>query len=214
MPAAILLANGVPPSPGLLTAALADAALFVCADGGANAARAMGLVPRAIVGDLDSIEPATRQHFEALNVDIVRDADTERTDLDKAIRYVRSRGGVDRIRVFGATAGRLDHVVGHLGLLYRYPEGPRLTLEDDELCAFVAGGEVRLDYPAGTRVSFFGVGGEARGVTTENLTYPLATPNVVMGGQDSISNEVLAAPAWVRIAAGRALFLISRKPLP
>jgi thiamine pyrophosphokinase len=214
MRTAVLLANGVPPSLGLLSGALEAAELFVCADGGANAARAMGLVPRAIVGDMDSVAAATQRHFARLQVEFLPDPDTERTDLDKAIRYLRQRGGLDRIRIFGATAGRLDHVVGHLGLLFRYPDDPALILEDDELSAFVAGGEVRLDYPAGTRVSFFGVGGPVHGVSTENLRYPLATPELRMGGQDSISNEVQAAPAWVRIAGGQALFLIGRKPMP
>src|SRR3972149_4447519 len=90
MTRAVVLANGVPPTAEALRQELASSSLFVCADGGANAARSHGLRPSAIVGDFDSATAETLAHFK--DVEHVRDGDTERTDTEKAIDYVLSHG--------------------------------------------------------------------------------------------------------------------------
>ncbi|HEY7727573.1 MAG TPA: thiamine diphosphokinase [Candidatus Eisenbacteria bacterium] len=210
MPRAVILANGVPPSLESLRRALADAALFVCADGGANAAREFGLVPDAIVGDLDSISAASLAHFQG--VPIVHIAEQDRTDAEKAVEFALSRGSFEEITLFGATAGRLDHVIGHVALLRRFEGRTRLVLEDEHARAFLARGDVRLDLPAGTVVSFFALAGPAEGVTTENLRYPLVDRTLVFGGLDSVSNVVEREPAWIRIRKGEVVVFAVRRP--
>jgi thiamine pyrophosphokinase len=37
--------------------------LIICADGGANYAHEMGLIPAYIVGDMDSIRPEVKEFF-------------------------------------------------------------------------------------------------------------------------------------------------------
>lgn len=210
MPIAVILANGTPPSLATLTRHLSAASLFVCADGGANAARLHGLKPHAIVGDLDSATPETLAHFA--DVPRVRDDDTERPDSEKAVRYVLERGPFDEIVLLGASAGRLDHVIGHVSLLRRYAERAPLVLEDDHSRAWIASGAVTLDYPAGTVVSFFGVGTPAEGVTTENLRYALRDRRLELGEQDSLSNVIVARPARITIGAGRLLVFVVSRP--
>jgi thiamine pyrophosphokinase len=210
MPNAIILANGLPPSPETLRRALDAADLFVCADGGANVARRHGLQPHAIVGDLDSADPETLRHYA--RVEIVRDTDTERTDTEKALDYVLARGPFDRVLLLGASAGRIDHVLGHLSLLRRHRGRGQVMMEDDFARAWVAGGSVTLDDPVGTVVSFFAVGDAAEGVTTVNLRYPLRDRRLELGAQDSISNVVEAVPARVEIARGELLFVVVKKP--
>jgi thiamine pyrophosphokinase len=209
---AVILANGVPPSRETLERAVQSAACFVCADGGANVARAWGLKPEAIVGDLDSATPETLSAFTAGGVRVMRDPDTERTDTEKAIQYVLSGRAYDEIVVFGATAGRLDHVVGHLSLLKKFAHHARIVLEDDHGRAWLASGNVKLDYPPQTIVSFFAVGEPAEGVTTENLSYPLTDRRLGMGALDSISNMVTARPAQIRIRKGDLLVVVIHRP--
>jgi thiamine pyrophosphokinase len=207
---AVVLTHGVPPSRETLARALERADLFVCADGAADNARAYGFEPAVIIGDLDSV---TRETLDASpNVRVVQDGDTERTDTEKAIRHVLARGGFTEIRLLGASADRLDHVVGHLSLLLRYSDRARIVLEDDRGRAWIAGGTVPLDEPPGTVVSFFAVGQPADGVTTRGLRYALAGTRLELGVQDSISNVVDDRPASVSIARGRLLFLVVTRP--
>ena len=140
MSVAVVLTHGVPPSPETLARVLDGATVFVCADGAADHARAYGVEPEAIIGDMDSISDETLAHFSKAR--ILKDLGTERTDTEKAIEYVLARGGIDEIILLGATADRLDHVVGHLSLLLRYADKVRLVIEDDRCRAWIGKGTV------------------------------------------------------------------------
>ncbi len=210
MPNAVILANGKPPDPAALRRAVAACRLFVCADGGANVARDYGLVPDAIVGDLDSISAESLAHFQG--VPIIHDPDVERPDTEKAIEYALTRQPFEEITLFGATAGRLDHVIGHIALLRKFERRTRVVLEDLHGRTFLARGDTRLDVPPGTTVSFFALAGPAEGVTTQNLRYPLREQTLELGARDSLSNVVEAAPAWIRIRRGELVVVTVTRP--
>ena len=209
---AMILANGIPPSRTTLERAAGGADLFVCADGGAEAARRVGLMPEAVIGDMDSISAETLEHFRAAGARIVRDADNERTDTEKAIEYVLGRGPVDEIAIYGGSADRLDHVVGHLSLLHKYAGRANLILEDDDASTWLASGDVTLDHPEGTVVSFFAVDGPVEAVTTENLRYPLTGTTLRLGSQDSVSNVIAKRPARIRFGSGRLVVVVLKRP--
>lgn len=213
MPNAVILANGTPPSRATLKDALRRATLFVCADGGSDTARRYGEIPNAIVGDLDSISEESRSVFR--DISIVSNADTESTDSEKAIEWILARGAFDEITLLGASAGRLDHVLGHLSLLHRYRGRVRLVLEDDHMRAWLTSShEERIDAPMGATVSFFAVGAPAEGVTTRNLRYPLVNRRLALGVQDSVSNVVDATPATIRIDQGTLVIVLLQEPAP
>ncbi len=207
---AVILANGTPPAADILKHALARSQLFLCADGGANTARALGARPAAIIGDFDSATPETLAHFTGVKQ--VRDEDLNRTDTEKAIEYAMAQGTFDEITLLGATSGRLDHVLGHVGLLRKYLGRARLVMESDDGRAYVASGDVALQCPRGTVVSFFAVGAPVEHVTTENLRFPLRDRTLDLGTQDSISNVVDRTPAWIRFARGSLLVMEVRNP--
>ena len=209
MPNAVILANGFPPSRETLARALARSSLFVCSDGGANIARDLGVTPHAIVGDLDSVTTETLAHFH--DVPVVRDQDTERTDTEKALEWVLAQGIFEVVTLLGASAGRLDHVMGHVSLLRRYQQRTQLIMEDDVERAWLASGTAAIEERPGTVVSFFAVGGAAEGVTTDNLQYRLRDSRLEMGIQDSVSNVVVANPASIRIARGELLVIVVLK---
>ncbi|KAJ5176535.1 uncharacterized protein N7482_002412 [Penicillium canariense] len=74
----------------------AYASYIICADGGAN--RLYDMVknhgnesielPDRIVGDLDSLRPSVRQHYEKLGVPVVKDPDQYSTDFTKCLKYL------------------------------------------------------------------------------------------------------------------------------
>jgi len=212
MSIAVILANGIPPGRETLVSALDGASLFVCADGGVNTAVQYKLrAPDAIIGDLDSADPAALRHFGGAKP--VQDTDPETNDAEKAVAWVLARPQIpDEIRIFGATAGRLDHVLGSLSLLRRYRDRARIVLEDDAIRAWLASGVATIDEPPGTVVSFFAVGEPAENVTTENLKYRLRDCRIELGAQDSLSNVVEARPARVTIGRGHLVFIVVKRP--
>ncbi|GAD97259.1 thiamine pyrophosphokinase, putative [Paecilomyces variotii No. 5] len=80
-------------------AALKKHACFtVCADGGANRYydlmksqdKETSDLPSAILGDLDSILPSVRKHYDSLGVEIIHDPDQYSTDFTKCLKYLRA----------------------------------------------------------------------------------------------------------------------------
>lgn len=64
---------------------LARYTTVVALDGGANHCRRMGVTPDSIIGDRDSMTPATQRFFSA--VPTLFEPDQNTTDLQKALRY-------------------------------------------------------------------------------------------------------------------------------
>lgn len=207
---AVILANGAPPSHEALQRALERSELFICADGGANTARALGVHPAAIIGDFDSITPETLEHFS--DVPLIRDPGQDRTDTEKAIDYVLTRGRFQEITLLGASSGRLDHEMEHVGLMRRYLHRVRIVVESGFGRAYAADKDVKLNCHPGTVVSFFAVGAPVPGVTTVHLRYALENRKMELGIQDSISNVVDATPAWIRFKKGTLLVVETTIP--
>ncbi|KAJ5775879.1 uncharacterized protein N7511_000890 [Penicillium nucicola] len=74
------------------------ASYIICADGGANRLYDMMKLngkestdpPNAIIGDLDSIRPSVREHYEKLGVSVMEDPDQYSTDFTKCLKYLNA----------------------------------------------------------------------------------------------------------------------------
>ncbi|KAK2790250.1 hypothetical protein FQN53_000016 [Emmonsiellopsis sp. PD_33] len=94
-PFALLVLNH-PINPNAYEILKKHASFTICADGGANRfyklmqkwGKADVELPNAIVGDLDSITPSVRKHYEDLHVPVIHDPDQESTDFTKCLHYL------------------------------------------------------------------------------------------------------------------------------
>ncbi|MEC7763914.1 MAG: thiamine diphosphokinase [Pseudomonadota bacterium] len=120
---------------------------LVCCDGAAGRALALGHMPDAVIGDLDSLDPEARAQLDPARVHFVDDQDT--TDFDKALL------AIDAPLILGAgfMGKRLDHELACYNALVRWSR--RCILVGDHDICFHAPRSVRLDLPEGTRVSVF-----------------------------------------------------------
>jgi thiamine pyrophosphokinase len=187
---------------------LADADLIVAADGGAGWLVARGVTPHVVVGDLDSIEASLLRALEADGVTIERHpADKDQSDAQLAVaRAVAS--GARRVIVLGALGGqRLDHELSNL-LMLTDPAWSsvdlRIVRDDTSVRALSDGGRLVLDGASGDIVTLLPIG-DADGVTTDGLAYPLAGDTLRMGQSRGLSNVIATTPASVRLQAGTLL---------
>lgn len=121
----------------------------VCADGGARHADRLGLEPDFVVGDMDSAPPRPRRWKRAV---YVRDADPERSDLDKALGFARGLGAREAL-VAGVLGGGLDHELVNLAALEESARGLLLTVIDGGRARLLGPGRHALPYKRGTRFS-------------------------------------------------------------
>ncbi len=188
---------------------LNDAATVIAADGGAESLVAAARHVDRLVGDLDSIDPDVVERLAAGGTDIERHpSDKEASDTELAVRSALAAGAT-RVVLLGAVGGnRLDHELANLLLLadpavagidIRTVHGPSVVRP------LRSGGRIQLEGRVGDLVTLLPIGGDANGVTTRGLRWPLEAATLRLGGSRGLSNEITEAGAWVGLERGTLL---------
>jgi len=215
----VVLADGVAGSREALDEAwpgwLAPGAIVIAADGGARHAAGLGLSIDRWVGDGDSLGEAGVAELVAagIPVDLVR-PDKDESDTELAVRAALDRSP-SSIVIVGALGGpRLDHALANLTLL-SMPElaavDVRLVGVDARVRSLGAPGSdsgprtVELSGRIGDLVTLLPIGGDATGVTTDGLAYPLRDEPLLEGLTRGLSNRRSSPVARVTLRSGRLL---------
>ena len=190
--------------------AIDGADLVVAADAGALVVERWGHLPRAIVGDLDSLGEDAARSFADRGVEIHRaPVDKDETDLELAVAYARARGA-DEIVVLGALSGRRsDYDVVNPLLLAGWPPRTRLVRGGTTMRALRGGESCALDGAVGDRVTLVAASA-ATIVATEGLRWPLRDEELALGTGRGVSNEITHRGARVRCTAGVVLVIEQR----
>lgn len=206
---ALVFANGELIDGPAVQAALHPPAdpLIIAADGGARLALECGLIPQVVVGDMDSLMPSELKVLEARGAVIERySVHKNETDLELALLAAVARQ-VQEIRIFGSLGNRIDQEIANIYLLML----PALAGFDVRIVSgaqtlwLIGPGRHVLHGAAGDTVSLLPIGGDAVGVVTEELFYPLRAETLFMGPARGVSNVMNGAEAWVTLAEGHLL---------
>ncbi|HSW53541.1 MAG TPA: thiamine diphosphokinase, partial [Ignavibacteriaceae bacterium] len=115
----IILANSKPPKKGVITFFQRRGyEKLICADGGANSALKMKLIPDVIIGDLDSISSEAFKEYKSVSK-VIRLKRQNDTDVEKCLKYAISHN-YDEALLVGATGNRLDHTFCNLGIVLKF----------------------------------------------------------------------------------------------
>lgn len=187
----------------------ADADLLIAADGGARLCSRWGLLPQLVVGDLDSLGADRADELARDGARVVaHPADKDESDTEIAVRAALD-AGADDIVVLAALGGdRLDHELANV-LLVAAPElRGRLRLVRGSTTVRALYGPVRLELSGspGDIVTLLPLG-DATGITTEGLRYPLRQGSLRAGAARGLSNVVVRAGASVALDAGALIVL-------
>jgi thiamine pyrophosphokinase len=186
----------------------------IAADGGAVALERWGITPHLVVGDLDSLgfEKADELGRRGTKV-IPFPAEKDQSDLELAVRYALETGADDVVLV-GVFGGRIDHLLANATLLadpaYR-GRGVRAVHGGTHVRTVYAGEQVSIASPVGTTVTLLPVRGDATGVRTRGLRYPLTAETLHFGRSRGLSNVVSSHPASVSIEQGELLLIENRE---
>jgi thiamine pyrophosphokinase len=211
---AVIFANGELRDPQAALAALEPDDRVIAADGGMRHLRDLGLTPEWIIGDLDSLASIDLEPLEAAGVEILRyPRRKDQTDLELAMLHAVNIGA-DSIVVFGAFGARWDHTLANL-LLSLHPEMENVSCAfvDGGQRVFVARGATRIEGTPGNVVSLIPVGGDAEGVTTSGLEYPLKDGRLTLGSTLGVSNVLIQTPATLDVRQGQLLVFVSRESI-
>jgi thiamine pyrophosphokinase len=233
----VIIANGEPPTKNDISRWLRESDAIICADGGARAALALGLQPNHVIGDFDSLYDDEVTELERCGAQLHRHPTRkDETDLELALLFAVRASATENtenteityessvlsvssvaesIVVLGAMGGRLDHELANMlllampalkGLRVIIAHGcERMFLIDarDEPC------NAALDAATGDTVSLLPFGGDAHGITTNGLEYPLRDESLFVGPARGVSNVIVAQDASVALTQGMLLCVIT-----
>lgn len=209
------MANGVAPDEAIvrrwLQPEVGTRVRLICADGGARVALAMGLKPDVVVGDLDSVDEFMQRRLQELGCRLVAyPAAKDWTDLELALKLAVEEGATE-IVVLGALGGRLDQELANV-LLLLLPELAKIPtrIVDDRQEMFVARGQAEIIGQPGDIVSLIPLGGDAQGITTQGLMYPLRDEPLMSGPARGVSNVMTQPAAHVYVQSGTLLIVHAR----
>jgi thiamine pyrophosphokinase len=184
---------------------------LIAADGGTLHLKRMNLIPRVLIGDLDSVEADEITRLDAAGVEIIRyPVEKDETDLELALLYAL-KYGYAQIMICAALGGRLDQTLGNLSLLaYPGTENRRVWLDDGMEAVYLIRREITLTGKPGDTLSLIPWYGPACGVTTRGLRYPLEYETLYPEHTRGISNEFVEDQISVSITGGILLCVHTR----
>ena len=197
-----LVITGGPVPRNLGTLPAADMA--IAADMGFDNARDLGIHVDLLVGDLDSASPGAAHQAQAVGRHPV---DKDETDLELALAAALN-AGMESVTVIGTIGGRVDHALGNLLVVAadRWAD-LRIHLRIDGTRAWVVRDRVEVHGTVDDLVSLLAVGGQATGVTTTGLAWPLSNGVLEPGAGLGLSNRLASPTATVEVGTGTVLVI-------
>ncbi len=189
--------------------------LVIAADGGSYHCERLGIRPQVIIGDFDSLEASDLQAMEMAGVKTIRyPTRKDYTDMELALLYARDQG-IQEIQVYGALGQRWDQTLANL-LLPASEEFDsvqiRLIDHHQEITLLRSGHSLGLSGQPGDTVSLVPLMGDAQGITTQGLEYPLQDETLYFGSTRGISNVLLGESARVSLREGLLLCITIHDP--
>ena len=198
----LLLLNGELREPRLVARLARKADLILCADGGARHAKTLGIIPDFVVGDMDSLP---RPLPKAWSPTVYRrDTDENRSDLDKALDFLKALGRV-RVFVAGALGGGLDHELVNLAVLEKRAAGCDLVVIGGGAARLLGPGCRRLDLKKGDRFSLLAA--PSARVSLTGARYPLQRARLFRGSSRGLGNRSLGRTV-IHVSQGRVWFVV------
>lgn len=185
---------------------------IVCADGGANHSYNMGIIPDYIIGDLDSIYSEIIEFYKLKDVKFEKfPSKKDETDTEICV-YLASKLNAKEIDFIGALGGRLDHMIANINLLYYVRNKGIYTkiISEYEDIHIAINEEITINGNIGDTISVIPLNGDAKGVTLENLEYPLNNYDMKFYLPLGISNVMLDEKCSVKVEQG-SLIIIKNK---
>ena len=197
-----VVAGGPAPDPAALDG-LPQPVAVIAADSGLEHALGLGLPVDLVVGDMDSVDSGVLAAAEATGTVVERHpAAKDATDLELALEHALTHRP-DRVVVVGGRGGRFDHMLAGIALLAS-DRWASTTVEArlDWARLTVVRRATELHGAPDDLVTLLPLLGDAHGVTTDGLRYPLQNEDLPAGTTRGVSNVLLGTSARVTLESG------------
>lgn len=177
---------------------------IIAADGGYRLVDNKPVV--AVIGDFDTLS------YIPNNVHTISyPADKDKTDGELGLDFIKNTGG-KRVTIYGATGGKIEHVLGNINLL-AYADSIGLVAKavskDNEI--YFVNDSLSIETDKGNALSVFPFGGEVEFDSSSGLKYSLDGLKILPHSSLGISNGVTVGKVEITVKKGSAIVVISKK---
>jgi len=209
----IVFANGNLHHPETVLEIIQEGDIFIAADGGARHCLSLGLLPKLVIGDFDSLTVKELEELENAGVDIHRHpANKDETDLELALIKAKEHNP-EEVIIFGALGARWDMTLANI-MMMAHPEFTLLNIriiDGPQEISLIGGGQIKqIRGEKGNTVSLIPLSGDARGISTYGLEYPLDNGILRFGATRGVSNIMQSQHARVQLENGLLLVVTNR----
>lgn len=187
--------------------------MILCADGGLLIALDAGIIPDAVIGDMDSLAQAgfNKDRLPGRTRWIEASPEKDLTDtalcLEAALEF-----GCDELVLLGGIGGRLDHTIANLQNVVGFSKrGLAIVIVDQNTkIHLLTDDTMTLTGLEGFSVSIFSWTPLSIGVTLSGMAYPLTDAVLSNDFPLGVSNRLVGAEGAVSVADGTLLIICSR----
>jgi thiamine pyrophosphokinase len=185
-----------------------EANYIICADGGAEHAYSLNILPHFILGDFDSVSEKVLSYFKSRSVEIIKyPREKDYTDTEICIQKAIDLGSSE-ICILAGVGSRIDHNLGNIGLLHIIKRnGIRGYIASDKCYIYLCSDEIEIVGNKGDVVSIFAYDGDVKGITLKGLKYLLNDANLEFGRPLGISNEMVENKCSIKVKSGELLVI-------
>lgn len=155
------------------------------------------IIPAMAFGDFDSVSEAELSAIEHRVTGIKKyKPEKDETDMELALNWALEQNP-DTIHLFGATGGRLDHLLANVQLLLgpiKSKNPANVYLIDEKNIVFLKeAGHYPIEKVASKKyISFVPLTLDVTNLTLEGFKYPLKNRHIYLGSTLCISNELIS----------------------
>lgn len=196
----IIIANGKSPTKKVVDYFVNKGfSAIICADGGANSAKKIGIIPNFIIGDLDSISLSTLNYFKNKStiIQIKRQNDT---DVEKCLKFAIKKGFKEAI-LLGVTGDRLDHTICNLGIVIKFFNRIKILLAAESSFLTPINKMTTFKSKIGETISIYGFDKKTK-ITSSGLKYKLHNTMLPFGIKESTSNVTVSNIVELNVKGG------------
>jgi thiamine pyrophosphokinase len=204
----VILANGDYGNVDFYKGLLKEADIILCADGGANYAYKMGIIPAYIVGDMDSILPPVVDYYKEQGVEFRRYPQRKDFTDTQLILALAEELNADEIVFLGSLGKRLDHTLSNLycgGELAL--KGRKVWHCTENYSAYLVNQEITISGEVGDIVSVLALTDQAKGVYEKGFEYPLQNVILKKWNPYAISNVLAENEGIIKVREGLLLVI-------
>ncbi|GAA4052303.1 thiamine diphosphokinase [Flavobacterium chungnamense] len=185
---ALIIANGASCSFELLGQLLEWSPIVVVLDNAIDRVLQLDIKIDVLLGDFDDDFNPEIYKEKQFPLEIVHTPNQDKTDLEKAFDYLIEKGH-KAVNVVWATGKRADHTITNITNIVGYRNKLKIVILDDHSKVFLLPNKFEKWYTKNTPISLIPIG-KVRGITTQNLFYPLTNEELTIGYRTGSSNHV------------------------